>query len=78
MTRSIPYWTTSVFSSTVTNDERRISAHALNSLNDVCLTNHSFEESLSSESESETESYVTTDGQSASLSLNKAPIWGLR
>jgi hypothetical protein len=28
-TRSIPYWTTSVFSSTVTNDERRIPAHSL-------------------------------------------------
>jgi hypothetical protein len=28
--------------------------------------------------ESESESYVTTDGQSASLSLNKAPFWGLR
>jgi hypothetical protein len=25
-----------------------------------------------------TESYVTTDGQSASLSWNNAPIWGLR
>jgi hypothetical protein len=31
-TRSIPYWTTSVFSSTVTNDERRITAHTLNCL----------------------------------------------
>jgi hypothetical protein len=31
-----------------------------------------------SESESESESYVTTDGQSASLCWNKAPIWGLR
>jgi hypothetical protein len=31
-----------------------------------------------SESESESESYVTTDGQSASLSWNKALIWGLR
>jgi hypothetical protein len=30
------------------------------------------------ESESESESYVTTDGQSASLSWNKAPIWGLQ
>jgi hypothetical protein len=30
------------------------------------------------ESESESESYVTTDGQSASLSSNKAPIWGFR
>jgi hypothetical protein len=28
--------------------------------------------------ESESESYVTTDSQSASLSWNKAPIWGLR
>jgi hypothetical protein len=27
---------------------------------------------------SESESYVTTDGQSASLSWYKAPIWGLR
>jgi hypothetical protein len=27
---------------------------------------------------SRVESYVTTDGQSASLSWNKAPIWGLR
>jgi hypothetical protein len=27
---------------------------------------------------SESESYVTTDGHSASLSWNKAPIWGLR
>jgi hypothetical protein len=30
------------------------------------------------ESESEPESYVTTDGQTASLSWNKTPIWGLR
>jgi hypothetical protein len=30
-TRSIPYRTTNVFSSTVTNDERRITAHTLNS-----------------------------------------------
>jgi hypothetical protein len=29
-------------------------------------------------SESESESYVTTDSQSASLSSNKASIWGLR
>jgi hypothetical protein len=29
-------------------------------------------------SESESESYVTTDGQPASLSWNKAPFWGLR
>jgi hypothetical protein len=30
------------------------------------------------QSESESESYVTADGQSASLSWNKAPIWDLR
>jgi hypothetical protein len=29
-------------------------------------------------SESQSQSYVTNDGQSASLSWNKAPIWGLR
>jgi hypothetical protein len=28
--------------------------------------------------ELQSESYVTTDGQPASLSWNKAPIWGLR
>jgi hypothetical protein len=33
---------------------------------------------LNIESESESESYVRTDGQSASLSWNEAPIWGLR
>jgi hypothetical protein len=31
-----------------------------------------------SEPESESESYITIDGPSASLSRNKAPIWGLR
>jgi hypothetical protein len=35
--------------------------------------------SINSDSDlSRVESYVTTDGQSASLSLNKARIWGLR
>jgi hypothetical protein len=33
---------------------------------------------LSGGSESGSESYVTTDGQSASLSWNKAPTWGLQ
>jgi hypothetical protein len=33
---------------------------------------------LYSQSRIRVESYVTTDGQSASLSWNKAPIWGLR
>jgi hypothetical protein len=28
--------------------------------------------------QSQSQSYITTDGQSASLSWNKAPIWGLR
>jgi hypothetical protein len=61
-TRSISYWTKSVFSSTVTNDERRISCDWTPSR----MT-----------TESGSESYVTTDGQPASLSWNKAPIWGL-
>jgi hypothetical protein len=39
-------------------------------INDICLT----DAPLSIESES----YVTTDSQPASLSWNKAPIWGLR
>jgi hypothetical protein len=36
---------------------------------DVCLTKESW---------SRVESYVTTDGQSANVSWNEAPIWGLR
>jgi hypothetical protein len=35
-------------------------------------------ESLSTRDQSQSQSYVTTDGLSASLSWNKAPIWGLR
>jgi hypothetical protein len=42
---------------------------SLTDLNDVCLMN---------ELMSRVESYVTTDGKSASLSWSKAPIWGLR
>jgi hypothetical protein len=42
--------------------------------NESYLINTSTTESSNTESES----YVTTDGQSASLSWNKAPIWGLR
>jgi hypothetical protein len=61
-TRSTPCWTTSVCSSTVTNAERRNTALTLNTL----LT------SL------RVQSYIMTDGQSASLSWNKASIWGLR
>jgi hypothetical protein len=34
--------------------------------------------SYSCESQSQSQSFVTTDGQSASLSWNKAPMWGLR
>jgi hypothetical protein len=49
-----------------------------NSLNCcVPLYSHSLDVALP-ESESESESYVTTDGQSASLSWYKAPIRGLR
>jgi hypothetical protein len=42
--------------------ERRITAH-------LRVTN---------ESKSKSQNYITTDGQSASLYWNKAPIWGLR
>jgi hypothetical protein len=55
-TRSIPYWTTSVFSSTVTNDESLVTPWTALRV----------------------KSYVTTDGRSASVYSNKAPIWGLR
>jgi hypothetical protein len=64
--RSVPYWTTSVFSSAVTNVEWR---------------NHCSHIELSyvlSYESSRVGSYVTTDDPSASLSWNKAPIWGLR
>jgi hypothetical protein len=99
--RSITYWTTSVFSSTVTDlvliyesitssasVVRLLALHSwtlkfwiLLRLNHWTLLNGtelSYDGSLANESESESESYVTTDGQSASLSWNKAPIWGLR
>jgi hypothetical protein len=58
-----------VFSSTMTKDERS-PAYTLN-----CL-----ERRLSDECplKSRLETYVTTDGQSAILSWNKAAIWGLR
>jgi hypothetical protein len=38
---------------------------------------HSVNELNHLKNESESESYITTDGQSASLAWNKAPIWGL-
>jgi hypothetical protein len=59
----------SVFWPTVVKYERRLPAHTLN-----CIERRPSDESLATESES----YVTTDGQSASLSWNKAPIWDLR
>jgi hypothetical protein len=52
------------------------SSHIEPLLNNACLTNL-YEESLLISHYFESESYVTTDGQSASLFWNKAPIWGL-
>jgi hypothetical protein len=51
-----------------------------NSLPTMVLYSYSFwtPNSKSLISLAESESYVTTDGQPASLSWNKAPIWGLR
>jgi hypothetical protein len=65
-------------SSTVTNDERRITSELVLGppFHWDCLERRLPDES--SRSESESESYVTTDGQPASLSRNKAPFWGLR
>jgi hypothetical protein len=42
-----------------------------------CLLKSLTNESLT-ELNCQSQSYITTDGQSASLSWNKAPIWGLR
>jgi hypothetical protein len=70
-TRSIPYWTTSVFSSAVTKDERRI-PWDWNELRLLRTT------TVWRMLQSESESYVTTDGESASLSWNKASVWVLR
>jgi hypothetical protein len=74
-TRSIAYWTTRVFQC----DESRTK----NSCSHIELA---YERRLSDESSYESslvessrvESYVTTDGHSASLSWHKAPIWDLR
>jgi hypothetical protein len=89
-TRSIPDWTTSVFSSPVT-DLVLIYESVTSSASVVCwLTFHSWTLNLRinqsrmtallrlNRSESDSESYVTTYGQSARLSWNKAPIWDLR
>jgi hypothetical protein len=55
-----------------------------NNMNLYCQENLKFQKHLSvsipdkPKSESESESYIATDGQSASLSWNKAPVSGLR
>jgi hypothetical protein len=81
-TRSFPYWTTSVSSSTVTNDEWRIPSDWTEwrirtqlRMNSALLCSALL---CSAERQSQSQSYITTDGQPASLSWNKAPIWGLR
>jgi hypothetical protein len=80
-TRSIPYCTTSVFSSAVT-DLGLIYESATSSASVVrWLTLHSWTLNSLTNVEwrlTESESYVTTDGQPASLSWNKAAFWGLR
>jgi hypothetical protein len=42
----------------------------------IPFTHNSF--TITRQSQSRSQNYVTTDGQSASLSWNKTPIWGLR
>jgi hypothetical protein len=51
-----------------------MTAHTLNSF----WTKSVWQNSGWTECQSRSQSYVTTDDQSASLSWNKAPIWGLR
>jgi hypothetical protein len=70
-TRSIPYWTTSVFSSAWLTWFRFTNQSLL-------LLRLPWTTTVLRMNRSESESYVTTDGQSDSLSWNKAPIWGLR
>jgi hypothetical protein len=72
-TRSIPYWTMSVFSSTATDLVLIYDSptYELRILTYECIPSKWFPES-------ESESSVTADRQSASLSWNKAPIRGLR
>jgi hypothetical protein len=71
-TRSIPYWITSVFSSTVMNDERLITAHILN-----CLERRLSDESPV-HSQIQSQSYFTTGGLSPiSSSWRQAP-WDSR
>jgi hypothetical protein len=95
-TRSIPYWTMSVFSSTVTDlvliyESVTSSASVVHSwtlnywtvfwilLGMIAKSRLTCEWTvLSNLSLSQFVSYVTTDGQSASLSWNKQPNWGLR
>jgi hypothetical protein len=55
-----------------------ITAHTQSWTAEASLRSISRSMTGSYESESESEPYVTTDGHSASLSWNKAPIWGLR
>jgi hypothetical protein len=85
-TRSVPYWTTSVFSSAVTDLVLIYESVTYSASVGRWLTLHSWTLNYWTASEFsyeriswiESESFVTTDGQSASLSWNKAPIWGLR
>jgi hypothetical protein len=85
--RSIPYWTASVFSSTVTNEGSLLTPMKSKSKShcDWRSVSQSVSQSVrlgvephTPMNESESESYVTTDSQSASLFWYKAPIWGLR
>jgi hypothetical protein len=71
-TCSIPYWTTRVFSSAVTDLVLIYESVTYKSLR----TND--ERRITCEWTLESESHVTTDGRSASLSWNEAPIWSLQ
>jgi hypothetical protein len=81
-TRSIPYWTSSVFSYAVT-DLVLIYESVTSSTNDLRITNTewrlTYEWTLeSNQIRSQSQSYITTDGRSASVSWNKSPMWSLQ
>jgi hypothetical protein len=60
-------WWLGLFDVSITNTLNYTTSHI------VCVLSY-----FNSELWTQSESYVTTDGQSASLSWNKAPIWGWR